>query len=393
VGIDEQGLYMVLDYVEGSSLATLVDRVALRGERMPIPLVLRIALDILAGLAAVHRSTGHQGEPLGILHRDVSLQNVLIGRDGIARLTDFGIAKGARSSINTKAGNLVGKLLYLPPEYIRQAPVAASADLYMLGITLWCAITGEEPWQAETEAQLMHHILSTPLPSLGSRLNEPVAPEIETLIGTACRAAPSERFQSAEEMTLAIDRLGRDRGWVASQHEVSTFVEHHLGTDLDRRRERVAQALADSNSIGKPVPAATQKARRMRAAAWGLGVCTLATAGFFIYSRSKVASVSDSDLVKQELRAASSPSVVSTPRAVSSTSSGPAMPTATSSQTASSAASSAVPAPTSSAIRENTARRTVVRKVPTAERATVSPAIEHNIAAPDEISTRNPYRQ
>jgi serine/threonine-protein kinase len=161
IGIDEQGLYMVLDYVEGGSLATLVDRAALRGEMLPIPMILRVALDALAGLHAVHRATSNDGAPLGIVHRDVSLQNVLVGRDGIARLADFGIAKSARVPRTTKTGSLVGKLLYLPPEYIRQEPTDVTADLYMLGVTLWCALTGEEPWQAKNEAQLMHCILAT----------------------------------------------------------------------------------------------------------------------------------------------------------------------------------------------------------------------------------------
>lgn len=240
VGSDERGLYMVLDYVEGASLADLVDRAALRGERLDIPILLRVALDVLAGLHAVHRATDEQGEPLRIVHRDVSTQNVLVGRDGIARLADFGIAKGARPSVATKTGAVIGKLLYLPPEYIMREPLGATTDVYMLGVTLWCAITGAEPWHAEDEAQLVHQILNVPVPPLASHLAEPVAPEIEALVARACDPDPRERFDSAKAMIEAIDRLGRERGWVASQNSVAAVVEALAGVDLARRRERMA---------------------------------------------------------------------------------------------------------------------------------------------------------
>jgi serine/threonine-protein kinase len=252
VGVDEQGLYMVLDYIEGGSLASLSNRAVLRGKRIPIPLVLRIALDALAGLGAVHAATDTDGTPLGIIHRDVSLQNVLVGRDGIARLADFGIAKSALTASSTKTGSLVGKLLYLPPEYIRNETTDQTVDIYMLGVTLWCAITGQEPWSAADEAQMMHQILTQPLPSLAASLGEPVAPQVEALIHKACHPVAAERFLSAQQMTLAIDALGRERGWVASQHDVAVFVEELLGVDLGRRRERIAQVLARGNSFPGP---------------------------------------------------------------------------------------------------------------------------------------------
>jgi serine/threonine-protein kinase len=241
VGTDDAGLYMVLDYVEGGSLSALTDRAVLRGELLPVPIVLRIALDALAGLGAVHRATGSDGQPLGIVHRDVSLQNILVGRDGVARLADFGIARSTRPSYKTKTGSLVGKLSYLPPEHIRQEPTDHTMDIYMLGITLWCALTGEEPWAGTDEAQVMHSILTDTLAPVSSRRSEPVAPEIEALVATAAHPVPGERYQSAAEMAHAIETLGRERGWVASQHEVASFVEGLLGFDLEKRRERIAQ--------------------------------------------------------------------------------------------------------------------------------------------------------
>jgi serine/threonine-protein kinase len=280
IGTDDTGLYMVLDYVEGGSLAALTDRAVLRGERMPIPIVLRIALDALAGLGAVHRAIGSDGAALGVVHRDVSLQNILVGRDGVARLTDFGIARSTRASIKTKTGSLIGKLLYLPPEHIRQEPTDHTIDIYMLGVTLWCALTGEEPWPGSDEAQLMHRILTEPLPSVASRRKEPVAPEIEQLVSTAAHPLASERYQSATQMAQVIEALGRDRGWVASQLEVAMFVESLLGVDLNRRRERIAQisSTASSDAI-EPLALATPiEAKKAKWLAWVVAAVLLAAA-------------------------------------------------------------------------------------------------------------------
>src|SRR5262245_44859594 len=119
VGQDDSGYFLVLEYVEGASLEELIDRAALRSENLPAPIVLRIALDALAGLSATHNSRDVSGRRLELLHRDVSLQNILIGRDGVSRIADFGIAKSALGSVHTDQGYVLGKLLYMPPEYLR----------------------------------------------------------------------------------------------------------------------------------------------------------------------------------------------------------------------------------------------------------------------------------
>lgn len=247
IGRDGDGYFLVLDYVEGSSLDGLVDRAALRGQRMPPPIVLRIGLDALAGLHAAHSVEDGRGKRLGLLHRDVSLQNVLVGRDGVTRIADFGIAKSTVTSVVTDQGFMVGKLLYSPPEYLWRRPVGPTLDVYALGITLWIAFAGIDPWPDSDDAQLMARILHDRVPRL-SDVGIQIAPTVDALIAKACDPDPARRFQTAREMADAIESIGRDTGWLAGHAEVAEYVEKLLGVELRQRRERIAHLVDEIRS-------------------------------------------------------------------------------------------------------------------------------------------------
>ena len=241
VGSDEAGHFLVQDYVEGDNLEGLIDRSLLRRRPLPPPIVLRIALDALAGLAAVHEARGSDGQPLDILHRDVAPQNLLVGRDGVTRLSDFGIAKHAESSVVTDRQYLQGRVLYMPPEYLRRGPVDARFDVYGMGMTLFTALAGSPPWTDASDAQIVHSATTEGVPSLSS-CGLSIAPAIEALVARACHKEASERFPTARAMLEAIEELGRHTGWVASHNEVAELVESLAGRDLASRRSTTASA-------------------------------------------------------------------------------------------------------------------------------------------------------
>jgi serine/threonine-protein kinase len=243
IGKDEKGYFLVLDYVEGASLEGLVDRIALQRETLPAPIVLRIALDALSGLHAAHRAEDAMGKPLGLLHRDVSLQNVLVGRDGVSRIADFGIAKSRLASVQTDVKYLVGKLLYLPPEYLSRKPIGPTLDIYSLGVTLWVTLAGGDPWPDIDEAQLIAQICREGFPRL-SEAGVKVAPQVDDLVAKACDKTASKRFQTAREMGDAIERIGRETGWVATSGEVADYVEKLVGDDMKRRRDKVGEFIS-----------------------------------------------------------------------------------------------------------------------------------------------------
>ena len=235
IGRDAAGPFIVLDYIEGGSFDDLVSM-----RELPVPVILRIALDSLYGLRAVHEARDVDGRPLAILHRDISLQNILVSAlDGIARISDFGVAKSVLGSVRTEEGVFVGKLGYFPPEYLRREPVGVALDVYALGVTLWLAFTRQELWEDADEAQVVRAILDDGIPPLREYVD--VAPQIEELVMRACDRDPQRRFQSAREMADVLERFDREHRWLASHAEVGALVEDILAPDLVHRRRRLSR--------------------------------------------------------------------------------------------------------------------------------------------------------
>lgn len=246
VGIDARGPYLVLDYVEGASLEELVEASRLHGAPLPLAICLRIALDALSGLSAIHDAHDSRGRPLNILHRDLSLQNVLVGRDGVARIADFGIAKSAIASGMTEEGYLIGKLHYLSPEYLRRENPGATMDVYALGVTLWFAVTGKALWPGASDGQVMHAILTEGIPKASTVANVP--PAVETLLARACASWPEMRFETARAMAEEIESVQRELGMMATHREVAERLDALVGRDLEQRRQLVASMLERQGS-------------------------------------------------------------------------------------------------------------------------------------------------
>lgn len=259
-GQDDQGYYLVLDYVEGASLGGLVERAAQSNRRVPLPIALRIVLDALAGLHAVHQTCDAAGAPLGILHRDVSTQNLLVGRDGVTRLSDFGIAKSTLSSVITDQGYLQGKLVYMAPEYLRRQPVDVTLDVYAMGITLFTALSGRHPWDGKDQVEILDAIQRSGVPML-SATGTYVSSLLESIVMRACDPEPRRRFQSAREMLDALERAGNELGELARHVEVAEYVEAEVGKELLERRSLLRQFGELVTEASREMPLASPKRR------------------------------------------------------------------------------------------------------------------------------------
>jgi serine/threonine-protein kinase len=260
---------------------------------VPLPIVVRIVLDGLSGLHAAHEAKDASGQSMRILHRDVSRQNLIVGRDGVTRLSDFGISKSTLHSTVTNQNYIAGKLIYMPPEYLSRAPVDRRMDVYAMGVTLWVALVGNEPWLDEPDAQVLARILREGIPTVASA-GVSVPAEIEEIVARACQLHPADRFASARQMIDALEDFGRRTGTLASQLQVAEYVEAMAGPALDERRKAIADRLkgrAVSNLSTTPPPpsgapssavratsAETQQQKRSSALRWAYAIVPLALA-------------------------------------------------------------------------------------------------------------------
>lgn len=251
------GFFLVMEYIEGDHLGALLAAAARAGERVPTPIVARIVLDALHGLSAAHELTDETGERLELVHRDISPHNVMVGVDGIGRLTDFGVAKAEKRLTSTRAGHFKGKLAYMAPEQASTGHADQRSDLFAMGILLWESLTGRRLFRADNNAATLTKILQEPIPHVSELVPE-LAP-FDALLERALTREPDARFQSAEEFADALEKVAREHGGVASVRSVGTEVRKWLSEKLDAQRERIREAMrqlghADHTEPALPVP-------------------------------------------------------------------------------------------------------------------------------------------
>lgn len=268
VGTSDSGYYLVMEYVEGDTLARIVARAMSGGEFVPRPILVRCLLDSLAGLHAAHELTDERGQLLGLVHRDISPQNVLVGVDGSSRITDFGVARATSRLSNTGAGRLKGKLAYMAPEQTRGEDLDRRTDLFAMGTILWEVLAGQRLFKASTEAATLSRVLIQPIPRV-IEANPDVPPEFEEVTSRALERDPSRRFQTAAEMADALERVSKEAAkssptdvGVASPREVAAFVQKVLGQEIGAQRESVRAWLAQSESSAPVVTRPGSKPHR-----------------------------------------------------------------------------------------------------------------------------------
>jgi len=243
-------LHLVMEYIEGEPLSRLMRVLSAAGERVPVPVAVAIITGVLEGLHAAHEARSENGQPLHIVHRDVSPHNVLVGVDGVPRILDFGVAKAVGRMQTTRGDQLKGKLAYMAPEQLSREPLDRRADVYAAGIVLWELLTGERLFQAEDEISTFKRALERVAPAPSSL--HPALPG--SLDGVVCRALarkPDERFGSARDFALVLEATGL----LASTRQLGAWVESVAARGLAERAARIAEYEAAFGS--SPVASAT----------------------------------------------------------------------------------------------------------------------------------------
>ncbi len=229
----EGELFLVMEYVQGESLARLMRTMRERGEPVPIPIAAAIVVGVLEGLHAAHEATSDQGEALGIVHRDVSPQNILVGTDGIARVVDFGVAKAAGRVQSTRNGQLKGKLGYMAPEQI-SGNATRETDVHAVAVVLWEMLTARRLFHAENELQTFSNILSGELVA-PSTYAPNVPPEVDAIVMKGLQPAANDRYPSARDMARAVQRVAR----IASASDVGEWVEATASANIGSRARKI----------------------------------------------------------------------------------------------------------------------------------------------------------
>lgn len=249
-GEDGGLLYEVMPLVEGDSIDGLLKRRERTGSgrALPVGVVVRTGIDALRGLHAAHETTDAEGHLLGLIHRDVSPQNILVDVRGSARLTDFGIAKAVYVMNDaTATGELKGKLAYLSPEQVAGQTIDRRADLFSMGIVLWEALTGKRLFRGDDPFATMRKIRELDVPD-PRRFCAECPPELGQVLATALQRRPGRRYPSARHMADALEAVASQLGDEASHARVAALVGSLVHEDLEARRANLA---AHEASVGE----------------------------------------------------------------------------------------------------------------------------------------------
>ncbi|MBX3274440.1 MAG: serine/threonine protein kinase [Sandaracinaceae bacterium] len=241
---DEGVLYIAMEYVDGVSLDRLL---APKPNFRPHRLIVPIAMDALLGLAASHDLVGDDGRSLELVHRDVSPGNLLVGTDGIARITDFGTAKARARATRTMPGVVKGKVGYVAPEVALGRAFDRRADVFSMGVLLWNALTGQRLYDTDDIAKNVAQLATLDVPPPSTIGLGPPALFDEPIL-TALARSPDRRFPDARAMYEALEDALAMSGGEPPRRQIGEWVETSFARLLEKRRE-----LADPDFEVRPV--------------------------------------------------------------------------------------------------------------------------------------------
>jgi serine/threonine-protein kinase len=212
----------------------LFDRCVRIGEHPPLPILLYVFARVGEGLAYAHARKDANGEPVSIIHRDVSPQNIVVSFDGDVKLIDFGIAKAAGKLSRTQVGTLKGKFGYMAPEQIRGMEIDQRVDLFSMGICMWELLTLERLFNAENELLVLEKVRSATIAPPSTR-NRDVPPELDRVVLKALAKDVRERYRSAKDLYRDLDKLAQTIGATASREEIARYMRGAFPESLARR--------------------------------------------------------------------------------------------------------------------------------------------------------------
>jgi eukaryotic-like serine/threonine-protein kinase len=250
LGEQDGVLFLAMEWIDGVPLNQLMKAAKQKGG-VPPTVAIRIVMHACSGLHAAHELTDGKGKLIGLVHRDISPQNILVTYDGVAKVVDFGVAKAtALNDGATQAGQLKGKVSYMAPEQVRGEPIDRRVDVFAMGIVLYALTTGKHPFRKESEGATLFAI-TAPEPVVPPRLFLPDYPQaLQDVLLKALEKDRDQRYASASELLKALDKAlpPAARG---SDEEVGAFVKQLFTEQRQRSQATLAEALerADKHQL------------------------------------------------------------------------------------------------------------------------------------------------
>lgn len=218
----EGEFFLALEFVEGASLSNVIRAMRVQNMVAPLPVALHVGISLCDALAYAHSARDTNGEPLNLVHRDVTPGNVLVSATGAVKLTDFGIVRSRSSARNSSAQMLKGKIAYIAPEQVRCEPVDGRADIFSLGLVLYELVTGKRPLSRKTFAEglLAARAGVVPLPSSFMSIN----PEFERVLMRALCPDPADRYPNAKALQHDLEALRAQQSWTSGADALGSLL-------------------------------------------------------------------------------------------------------------------------------------------------------------------------
>ncbi len=252
--------FMVMEWVDGINLRDYLQSFRDRGARTKWPLVVAICIEALRGLGAAHTRRDEQGQPAPVIHRDVTPQNVLIGVNGVVKLTDFGVSRASDRASWTSPHVVKGKLAYMAPEIFEDHPVSAQSDLFSLGVMLWEGLAGRRLYQMEHDVDVFLAAREAIIPPLPDQRDDLPAALVMAVECALCRD-PGQRYGTAMEMIRALASILRQAAHATDDQVLGESVCQARDQLEDTRRARQSTRTLVSSRLEEEAVEAPPKTR------------------------------------------------------------------------------------------------------------------------------------
>jgi serine/threonine protein kinase len=244
---EEDGEYFIaMEYVHGRDLRDILKRADAEDVDVPLDLAIHIVAQVCNGLDYAHRKTDDEGNPLNIVHRDISPSNIMLSREGEVKIIDFGIARAASRAAKTASGRIQGKICYMSPEQASGRPLDARSDIFSAGVVLYELLTGVRPFQGESDMHSLDLVRKCNFKP-PSTINPDIPETLDAIVERAMTEDPDERYQRIHEFHVELLEFAHSQGRAVMSHEISAFVKDLFPEGFEREDLRKAREKAPSD--------------------------------------------------------------------------------------------------------------------------------------------------